>query len=154
MAGDSHTPAVTGPGTRRTTLLSEPIPETVIESALKLHGGKPIINSINFEDGEAPAAVLARVEQLKGQLIPADVRVVETRNYGETATDPENGIECLPHSSPLAAALLGLTVGKPTPVNLPAGPATLTVLSIRNPTQAELDRLLTKIKPPEIEKAE
>ena len=27
----------------------------VIESALKLHGGKPIINSINFEDGEAAA---------------------------------------------------------------------------------------------------
>ena len=27
----------------------------VIESALKLHGGKPIINSINFEDGEGPA---------------------------------------------------------------------------------------------------
>jgi 5-methyltetrahydrofolate--homocysteine methyltransferase len=25
----------------------------VIEAALKLHGGKPIINSINFEDGEA-----------------------------------------------------------------------------------------------------
>ena len=35
----------------------------VIESALKLHGGKPIINSINFEDGEAAAVdrlVLAR----------------------------------------------------------------------------------------------
>jgi 5-methyltetrahydrofolate--homocysteine methyltransferase len=28
----------------------------VLESALKLHGGKPIINSINFEDGEAAAA--------------------------------------------------------------------------------------------------
>ncbi len=28
----------------------------VIESALKLHGGKPIINSINFEDGERAAA--------------------------------------------------------------------------------------------------
>ncbi len=28
----------------------------VIESALKLHGGKPIINSINFEDGEGAAA--------------------------------------------------------------------------------------------------
>ena len=27
----------------------------VIESALKLHGGKPIINSINFEDGEGHA---------------------------------------------------------------------------------------------------
>ncbi|MDI2091768.1 methionine synthase [Commensalibacter oyaizuii] len=35
----------------------------VIESCLKLHGGKPIINSINFEDGEEIAAermVLAR----------------------------------------------------------------------------------------------
>jgi 5-methyltetrahydrofolate--homocysteine methyltransferase len=35
----------------------------VLESALKLHGGKPIINSINFEDGEQAAAdrmVLAR----------------------------------------------------------------------------------------------
>ena len=28
----------------------------VIEAALKLHGGKPIINSINFEDGEKAAA--------------------------------------------------------------------------------------------------
>ena len=28
----------------------------VIEAALKLHGGKPIINSINFEDGDGPAA--------------------------------------------------------------------------------------------------
>jgi 5-methyltetrahydrofolate--homocysteine methyltransferase len=28
----------------------------VLESALKLYGGKPILNSINFEDGEAPAA--------------------------------------------------------------------------------------------------
>jgi 5-methyltetrahydrofolate--homocysteine methyltransferase len=27
----------------------------VLESALKLHGGKPIINSLNFEDGEKPA---------------------------------------------------------------------------------------------------
>jgi 5-methyltetrahydrofolate--homocysteine methyltransferase len=35
----------------------------VIESALKLHGGKPIINSINFEDGEGAAEarlILAR----------------------------------------------------------------------------------------------
>ncbi len=29
---------------------------TVLEQALALHGGKPIINSINFEDGEEPAA--------------------------------------------------------------------------------------------------
>jgi transcription elongation factor GreA len=71
--------------------------------------------------------------------------------YGETRTDPESDIECLPHNSPLAAALLGLAVGKPAQVALPAGPVVLTVLSIRNPTQAELDRLLMEIKPPETE---
>jgi len=70
--------------------------------------------------------------------------------YGETATDSDTGIECLPHNSPLAAALLGLAVDKPARVTLPAGPAVLTVRSIRNPTQAELDRLLAPIKPPEL----
>jgi transcription elongation factor GreA len=74
--------------------------------------------------------------------------------YGETATDPESGIECLPHNSPLAAVLLGLTTGKPVEVVLPAGRSVLTVLSIRNPTQAELDRLLAVIKPPEVEGGE
>jgi len=69
--------------------------------------------------------------------------------YGETASDPASGLECLPHNSPLAAALLGLTVNTPTRVTLPAGPAVLTVRSIRNPTQPELDRLLAPIKPPE-----
>ena len=69
--------------------------------------------------------------------------------YGETGTDPESGIECLPHNSPLAAALLGLTVNTPTQVTLPAGASILTVRSIRRPTQAELDRLLAPIKPPE-----
>lgn len=71
--------------------------------------------------------------------------------YGETATDPESGIECLPHNSPLATAVLGLAAGTSTEVTLPAGRSILTVLSIRNPTQAELDRLLSVIKPPEIE---
>jgi len=70
--------------------------------------------------------------------------------HGETATDPESGIECLPHNSPLAVAALGLTPQVPVKVTLPAGEAILTVLSIRNPTQAELDRLLSEIKPPEI----
>lgn len=71
--------------------------------------------------------------------------------HGETATDPESGIECLPHNSPLAAAVLGLAANTPATVTLPAGEAILTVRSIRNPTQAELDRLLAEIKPPEIE---
>ncbi|MDO8544675.1 MAG: hypothetical protein Q7S40_29895 [Opitutaceae bacterium] len=71
--------------------------------------------------------------------------------HGETASDPDSGLECLPHNSPLATAVLGLASGAQTKVMLPAGEANLTVLSIRNPTQAELDRLLTPIKPPEIE---
>jgi transcription elongation factor GreA len=71
--------------------------------------------------------------------------------HGETATDPESGIECLPHNSPLATAAIGLAVNAQTKVRLPAGESLLTVRSIRNPTQAELDRLLTAIKPPEIE---
>jgi transcription elongation factor GreA len=71
--------------------------------------------------------------------------------HGETASDPESGIECLPHNSPLAAGVLGLTVNIPTKVILPAGEAIVTVRSIRNPTQSELDRLLTAIKPPVIE---
>ncbi len=71
--------------------------------------------------------------------------------HGETASDPESGIECLPHNSPLATVVLGLAVDTPTKVTLPAGEAIVTVRSIRNPTQAELDRLLTAIKPPDIE---
>jgi transcription elongation factor GreA len=71
--------------------------------------------------------------------------------HGETASDPESGIECLPHNSPLAAAILGLTVDAPTRVTLPAGEAIVTIRSIRNPSHAELDVLLTAIKPPEIE---
>ncbi|MDB6169569.1 MAG: hypothetical protein JWM88_2433 [Verrucomicrobia bacterium] len=71
--------------------------------------------------------------------------------HGETASDPESGIECLPHNSPLAAAVLGLPVNAPTKVTLPAGEALMIVRAIRNPTKAELDRLLTAINPPEIE---
>ncbi|PTX96551.1 GreA/GreB family elongation factor [Opitutus sp. ER46] len=71
--------------------------------------------------------------------------------HGETATDAESGIECLPHSSPLATAILGLTPDTPTTVTLPAGEAVITVRAIRNPTQAELDRLLSPIAPPDVQ---
>jgi transcription elongation factor GreA len=50
--------------------------------------------------------------------------------------------------------VLGLTANAHTKVMLPAGEAILTVLSIRNPTRTELERLLTVIKPPEIEDEE
>jgi transcription elongation factor GreA len=71
--------------------------------------------------------------------------------HGDTATDPDSGIECLPHQSPLAAAILGLTIDAPTEVTLPAGRALVTVHAIRNPTRPELARLLAPLKPPEID---
>jgi transcription elongation factor GreA len=74
--------------------------------------------------------------------------------YGETAVDPESGLECLPHNSPLAGAILGLAAGASAQVRLPAGESRLTVRAIRNPTKTEIDRLLSVIKPPEIEDAE
>ena len=71
--------------------------------------------------------------------------------HGETASDPESGIECLPHNSPLATAVLGLSANARTKVTLPAGEAILTVLAIRNPTRTELERLLTEIGPPQVD---
>lgn len=66
--------------------------------------------------------------------------------YGETAIDPDSGIECLPHNSPLAAVMLGLPAAVPTKVILPAGEALITLQSIRNPTQPELDTLLRPLR--------
>ncbi len=43
----------------------------VIEAALKLHGGKPIINSINFEDGEAHATERLRLARRFGAAVIA-----------------------------------------------------------------------------------
>src|SRR5580692_10665184 len=43
----------------------------VIEAALKLHGGKPIINSINFEDGEKAAADRLRLAKQFGAAVIA-----------------------------------------------------------------------------------
>ncbi len=43
----------------------------VLESALKLHGGKPILNSINFEDGEAPATARMLLAKTFGTAVVA-----------------------------------------------------------------------------------
>ena len=43
----------------------------VLESALKLHGGKPILNSINFEDGEAPAEFRMKLARKFGTAVIA-----------------------------------------------------------------------------------
>ena len=43
----------------------------VLEAALRLHGGKPIINSINFEDGEEAAEVRMRMAKKFGTAVIA-----------------------------------------------------------------------------------
>ncbi len=51
------------------------------------------------------AAILSKVESLKGRLIPAEVSVSVTRNYGETAAEKSN--ELLLH---MAIAVFGVTL--------------------------------------------
>ncbi|MCU0764933.1 MAG: efflux RND transporter permease subunit, partial [Burkholderiaceae bacterium] len=58
-------------------------------------------------------AVIARVEQLKGQLIPADVTVVQTRNYGNTARDKANKlIQKLVFATLSVVALIWAALGR------------------------------------------
>ncbi|HMQ64761.1 MAG TPA: efflux RND transporter permease subunit, partial [Arachnia sp.] len=53
-------------------------------------------------------AILHRVEELRGPLIPADVRVEVTRNYGETANEKAN--ELLYHLGLATVSIIGLVV--------------------------------------------
>ncbi|MBK8479284.1 MAG: hypothetical protein IPL39_24300 [Opitutaceae bacterium] len=97
---------------------------------------------------------LGHVTSIEKRDVPGNRKQVFTflvTTHGETASDADSGIECLPHASPLAAAVLGMAAQASRKVTLPAGDAILTVLSIRNPTQTELDRLLTAIKPPQVD---
>ncbi|MFN9031063.1 MAG: efflux RND transporter permease subunit [Betaproteobacteria bacterium] len=58
-------------------------------------------------------AVLARVEQLRGALIPADVDVDVTRNYGDTARDKANKlIQKLIFATLSVVALVSVTLGR------------------------------------------
>src|SRR5471030_2970173 len=43
----------------------------VLEAALRLYGGKPILNSINFEDGDAPAEARLRLAKQFGAAVIA-----------------------------------------------------------------------------------
>ncbi len=43
----------------------------VLEAAMKLYGGKPVLNSINFEDGEAPAAQKVELARRFGSAVIA-----------------------------------------------------------------------------------
>jgi 5-methyltetrahydrofolate--homocysteine methyltransferase len=57
----------------------------VIEAALKLHGGKPIINSINFEDGEKHAADRLRLAKQFGAAVIA--LTIDEVGMAKTAED-------------------------------------------------------------------
>jgi len=57
----------------------------VIEAALKLHGGKPIINSINFEDGEAHATDRLKLAKRFGAAVVA--LTIDEVGMAKTAED-------------------------------------------------------------------
>ncbi|MBU3737459.1 MAG: efflux RND transporter permease subunit, partial [Rhodoferax sp.] len=69
---------------------------------------KPGENAIDVAD-----AVLARVQQLRGSLIPDDVQVKETRNYGATANDKAlKLIQKLLFATASVVALVFLALGR------------------------------------------
>ncbi len=57
----------------------------VLESALRLHGGKPIINSINFEDGEEPAEARMKLAKKFGAAVIA--LTIDEVGMAKTAED-------------------------------------------------------------------
>ena len=57
----------------------------VLEAALKLHGGKPIINSINFEDGEGAATTRLKLAKRFGAAVIA--LTIDEVGMAKTAVD-------------------------------------------------------------------
>jgi multidrug efflux pump subunit AcrB len=69
---------------------------------------KPGANAV-----EVAGKLLARVEDLKGKVIPSDVKVSTTRNYGETANDKAMKlIKKLLFATAAVVALVWLTMGR------------------------------------------
>src|SRR5438445_12382277 len=89
----------------------------VLEAAMKLYGGKPIINSINFEDGEEAA----------------DKRLKLARRFGAAVialTIDESGMaKEADHKLPLAERLYDFACNKHglPPSDLPFDPVTFTI---------------------------
>ena len=98
----------------------------VAEVGFAVEGGARLVSTLSPGEGRVPAvtlavakraganaatvteAILNRVEALKGPLIPAEVRVEVTRNYGETATEKAN--ELLYHLGLATVSIIGLVV--------------------------------------------
>ena len=91
-----------GEGARGGTSSSEEVPAVTV--AIAKQAGT---NAVTVAEG-----VIRKVEEMKGHLIPADVRVTVTRDYGETADEKAN--ELLWHLLIAVVAVvvfLGLTLG-------------------------------------------
>ena len=76
----------------------------VLEAAMKLHGGKPVLNSINFEDGEDPAARRLALARRFGAAVIA-LTIDENGMAKETARKVEiakrlHDFACLRHGLP------------------------------------------------------
>ena len=92
----------TGPGSKRTGEANMPSPAVTV--AVAKQAGTNAVTVAN--------EVIRKVEELKGAVIPSDVRVTVTRNYGETAR--EKADELLWHLAVAVAAVvafLGMTLG-------------------------------------------
>ena len=89
-------------------------------------------------------ATLAFDEVGHGPLVPDIRKLVE---------EEDSSIRPVLNALPVFHSF-GLTAGTQVKVALPAGESLLTVVSIRNPTREELDRLLREIKPPEFDEDE
>jgi 5-methyltetrahydrofolate--homocysteine methyltransferase len=82
----------------------------VIEAALKLHGGKPIINSINFEDGEKHAADRLKLAKKFGAAVIA--LTIDEVGMAKTAADKLRiatrlvEFACLQHGLPQSDLLI------------------------------------------------
>ena len=89
----------------------------VLEAALKLYGGKPVINSINFEDGEAPAEKRLQLAKRFGTAV-----VALTIDEHGMAKDADRKLEIAKRLTAFACERFGLP-----PSDLLIDPLTFTI---------------------------
>src|ERR1051326_8559848 len=93
-------PALAGSGNTDSPAAIAPAPDSVYPAVTISISKRKGTNAITIADH-----VLKKVDQLKGSLIPGDVNVATTRNYGETAAEKSN--ELLMH---MMIAILSVAV--------------------------------------------
>jgi len=89
----------------------------VLETAMKLYGGKPVLNSINFEDGEAPAEARLRLARKFGSAV-----IALTIDEGGMAKQAEHKVEVAKRLHDFACEKHGLP-----PQDLIIDPLTFTI---------------------------